>query len=116
MIGFLALLLFMAPAFAAPPGGVNADSPIAEWFKDLKQPGTGYGCCSIADCRPVAYRTIGHRFQAFIDQKSFGPRAPDLWMDVPSAAVLHGHDNPVGEAIACLYEGAIICFVAAPGT
>lgn len=115
MIRFLALLLFMCPAFAAPPADVNADLPIARWFKDLKQPGTDYGCCSIADCRPVAYRTIGRRYQAFIDQKTFGPRAPDLWMDVPSAAVLHRHDNPVGEAVACLYEGAIICFVEAPG-
>ena len=82
MIRFLALLLFSTPAFAAPPPGTDMDSPIARWFQVLKQPETGYLCCSIADCRPVAYRTVGNHFQAFIDRKSFGPRAPDDWRDV----------------------------------
>jgi hypothetical protein len=114
MIRFLAFLLLSAPVLAAPPSGSGIDSPVSRWFQLLKQPETGYLCCSISDCRPVAYRTVGNHFQAFIDRKSFGPRAPDDWRDVPPTAVLHRHDNPTGEAVACFYSGVIICFVEAP--
>jgi hypothetical protein len=59
MIRFLAFLLLSAPVLAAPPPGTDMDSPVSHWFQLLKQPETGYLCCSISDCRPVAYRTVG---------------------------------------------------------
>ena len=111
MIRFLAFLLFSAPVLAAPPPGADTDSPVGRWFQLLKQPETGYPCCSMSDCRPVAYRIVGDHFQAFIDHESFGNRAPDDWRDVPPTAVLHHHDNPIGDAVACFYSGTIVCFV-----
>jgi hypothetical protein len=74
-------------------------------------------CCSIADCRPVQYRTFGDHFQAFIGNEF--PRwsnAPHDWVDVPNANVLHRTDNPTGEGIACWFRGQVVCFVEGNGT
>jgi hypothetical protein len=42
-------ILAFGPALAAPPD--NFDPKLSPWFDSLRQPGTGAGCCSIADCR-----------------------------------------------------------------
>ncbi len=107
------LLGAAAPAFAKPPPG--ADLSLAPWYQSLAQPYTGYPCCSVADCRPVQYRTVGDHFEAFIDRRSFGADAPEAWVRVPPWNVLHRRDNPTGEAVACWYNGEIRCFVEGAG-
>ena len=39
-------------ADAAPPVGQPVDPAMSYWYQSLKQPGTGAGCCAVADCRP----------------------------------------------------------------
>lgn len=111
---WLVLLLLAAPAYAAPPAG--SDGSLAPWFQSLRSPATDILCCSEADCRQVENRIRGDHFQVFVDRKSFGDRAPNAWVDVPSTAIIHGRDNPTGEAIACFYGGEVKCFVQASGT
>ena len=96
---------------AAPPVGSDPNGPMAHWYQSLAMPGTSYSCCSAADCRNVQYRSAGDHFEAFIDRKSFGEGAPNDWIAVPPEHVLHRHDNPTGEAVACWYDGEIRCFV-----
>jgi hypothetical protein len=94
-------LLFGSAAVAAPPE--NADPALAPWFQSLHQPGTGISCCSIADCRPTEYRTIGDHYEALIE---------DRWTAVPPDKVLDRTDNPVGRAILCWRPSlGIMCFV-----
>lgn len=100
----------------AAPAGVDLNSPLHAWFEDLRAPDTGILCCSEADCRPVQYRITGDHYEVFIDRKSFGESAPDRWLPAPDKVVLHRHDNPTGEAIACYYAGEIHCFIEASGT
>lgn len=98
----LALSLVMAAAaHAAPPE--NADRSLAPWFEGLKQPGTGMGCCSIADCRAVESRVVDEHYEAFIEGR---------WIAVPAEKVLQYTPNPTGHAVACwtAYSG-ILCFV-----
>ena len=99
-----------------PLGGLlRADPALAPWYQSLEQPGTGYPCCSISDCRTVQYRTVADHFEAFIDRRTFGEDAPDDWLPVPPEHVLHRRDNPTGEAVVCWYNGEIRCFVEGAG-
>jgi hypothetical protein len=102
-------------ARAAPPD--RADPSLAPWFKSLRHPRTSQPCCDVSDCRAVQYRTLGDHFQAFIGGEF--PRwtnPPRAWVDVPNANILHRHDNPTGEGIACWFQGQVICFVEGNGT
>jgi hypothetical protein len=112
----LALLLLTAPVpRAAPPE--NADPNLAPWFRSLRQPNTGISCCDRADCRAVQYRIVNGHYQAFIGGEfSRWQNPPYQWMDVPDSSVLHRHDNPTGEGVACWAGGAIICFIEGNGT
>lgn len=88
---------------AAPPE--NADPALAPWYRSLKQPGSGVSCCSIADCRPVDYRTDNGAYEVFIDDK---------WRTVPPDKVLQQMVNPVGRAVVCYTPAlGILCFVRA---
>ncbi len=102
----LGCLLAAPPLRAAPPP--DADPALAPWFNSLRQPGSGISCCSIADCRPVDYRTVGDHYEAFIDGE---------WRKVPPDKVLTRVDNPTGRAVVCWtkYSG-IMCFVLGPQT
>ena len=40
---------------------------------------------------------------------------PYAWVDVPDGSVLHRHDNPTGEGVACWAGMKIICFVEGTG-
>ena len=105
---------FANPSCAAPPA--EADPALAPWFQSLRQPGTDMPCCSVADCRRVEYRIVGDHFQAFIgDEFPRWTNPPHSWVDVPDANILHHHDNPTGEAIACWSQGQILCFVEGSG-
>ncbi|HET6306775.1 MAG TPA: hypothetical protein VFG12_06285 [Rhodopila sp.] len=101
-------------AWAAPPA--NADPNLGPWFQSLRQPHTNQSCCDSSDCRMVQYRIINGHFQAFIGGEF--PRwqnPPYAWVDVPEESVLHRHDNPTGEGVACWAGSRIICFVEGTG-
>lgn len=120
--GFARTVLVLAASFwlvppllAAPPP--DADPTLAPWFKSLRQPNTGISCCDRADCRVVQYRIVDGHFQAFIGSEfSRWQNPPYKWLDVPETSVLHRHDNPTGEGVACWAGGSIICFIEGTGT
>jgi hypothetical protein len=96
-----AFMLAAAHAAALPPP--NADPALAPWFRDLRQPGTGMSCCSIADCRPTDYRTTGDQYEVLIG---------DRWLAVPPDKILDRRDNPTGRAIVCWTpQRGIMCFI-----
>jgi hypothetical protein len=45
-------MTFAASAGAAPPNGVDPDSPLAQWYRSPHTPDTGLSCCSVADLPP----------------------------------------------------------------
>jgi hypothetical protein len=109
-----ASLICPAPLRAAPPPG--ADPDLAPWFRSLRQPNTEMSCCDRADCRTVQYRIIDGHFQAFIGGEfARWQNPPYAWVDVPDGSVLHRHDNPTGEGVACWAGMRIICFVEGTG-
>ncbi|HLI13237.1 MAG TPA: hypothetical protein VKY65_16715 [Alphaproteobacteria bacterium] len=107
----LALALMLAATFhfarttravyAKPPE--NADPALAPWFQSLRQPGTGFLCCSISDCRPTDSRIKDGHYEAWIDHK---------WISVPADKILQRTDNPTGQAVVCWTPRlGILCFV-----
>lgn len=117
LLALVPMLLFSTISYAAPPPGVDLNGPVAKWFESLKQPGTGVGCCSTSDCRPVDADQGGKdgHFEAKIE---------DHWVDIPPSKVLLVN-NPIGKSVACYVpirnygkNGEdtynILCFV--PGT
>jgi hypothetical protein len=112
-VGFVCC--YHASARAAPPPG--ADPELAPWFKSLRQPKTELSCCDRSDCRTVQYRIVDGHFQAFIGGEFARWQNPPYdWVDVPESSVLHRHDNPTGEGVACWSGQAIICFIEGTGT
>jgi hypothetical protein len=105
---------YQTPLRAAPPPG--ADPDLAPWFRSLHQPNTDQSCCDRADCRMVRYRIVDGHFQAFIGGEfARWQNPPYAWVDVPDGSVLHRHDNPTGEGVACWAGMKIICFVEGTG-
>lgn len=95
------LLIPVMLALAAPPE--NADPALSQWFRSLRQPGTGISCCSMADCRTTEYRVIANGYEALID---------GTWRTVPPDRVLDHTDNPTGRAVVCyLPSKGVLCFV-----
>jgi hypothetical protein len=104
LTGFLLLLGVSVSAHAAPPP--DADPALSPWFNSLKQPGSGVSCCSIADCRPVDYRTVANHYEVFIGGD---------WLPVPPDKIVTRGDNPTGQAVVCWTKSTgILCFVRAP--
>lgn len=106
-------LLTTTAAMCAPPEG--ADPALAPYYQSLQQPGTGYLCCSLADCRNVETRDRDGHVEVFISAKQFY-HGPDDWVIVPDAVVLRGKENPTGQPIACFLAGEVRCFVPGTGT
>ena len=73
------LTLLIATAKAAPPPG-PVDPEMRDWYRSLKQPNTGSGCCSIADCRTYVSRISGDHYEVYIKNR---------WFTVPNELVLH---------------------------
>lgn len=98
----LAALLVAAAgsSVAAPPPG--ADPALSEWYSSLRSPITHGSCCGLADCR--------HPDEVRISGGDRSVRFGGRWYDVPPAAVL-AMVNPTGAPVACLYSGAVICFI-----
>lgn len=80
-----------------------------DWYKELKQPGTGYSCCNGSvngaegDCRPTrAYLQDDGTWKAMIDGR---------WMLVPPRVVLKSL-APDGNSHICAGKtGMIYCFI-----
>jgi hypothetical protein len=106
---FTGVLLIAALALARPPDDIPIDPALHDWYESLKEPGTTYPCCSIADCRPIDYRMGGEGYEARIDEE---------WVTVPDDRVLKNQPNPIGRAVLCRspVNGSILCFVPASQT
>jgi hypothetical protein len=98
-------MLFAASAGAAPPDGVDPNSPLAQWYRSLRTPDTNLSCCSVADCRPVQARQVNDHWEVLTESG---------WEVVPAQRVLQQR-NMDGRPIACHYLGTIRCFVPPPG-
>ncbi len=78
-----------------------------DWYKDLKQPGTGYSCCNgdaaHGDGRPTrAYQTERGTWRALVDGR---------WQPVPPSVVLK-QLAPDGNSHVCAGKsGMIYCFI-----
>ena len=103
---------------AAPPAGQPIDPDMSAWYQSLRQPLTGVGCCSVADCRPYNSRIVGGHYEILDHQN---------WLTIPDNVVLH-RENKAGSAIACLrtqwnygfgppppgFSPDILCFIPGP--
>jgi hypothetical protein len=86
----------------------SSDSLLKSWFDSLRQPGTRYPCCSIADCRTTEIRMRGNEYEVPIEGQ---------WLVVPSDRILQRKDNPTGSAVVCWTPGTgIMCFIRPPET
>lgn len=97
------LVLLVAPAPAHPP-----DASFADWYNALRQPDTGSGCCSLADCGPVETRVVGGAIEVYWT-------AGSQWLPVPMNKILLREHNPEGQPVACIGPaGTVYCFVDGP--
>ncbi len=101
----LATVLAATVAVAAPPA--NSPGTYRSWFESLRQPKTGAGCCSIADCRLTEYRLGPGGYEVAVE---------DRWVRVPEDRILRGITNPTGRAVACIWGGEVRCFITPPET
>ena len=87
----------------------NGHAENHDWYKDLRQPGTGYSCCNgtmngiDGDCRPTrAYQTEDGIWRALVNGQ---------WQPVPPRAVLQ-RLAPDGNSHICAGKsGMIYCFI-----
>ena len=114
------MTFMLAIGHAAPPHDQPIDPVMHDWFQSLKQPNTGSGCCSIADCRPYDSRIVNDHYEILFNNR---------WYLVPQEVVLH-RENKAGTAIACMrtrwnfdfsppppdFDPTIMCFVPGPET
>ena len=80
-----------------------------DWYRDLKQPGTGYSCCNgtangvEGDCRPTrAVLTEDGTWKALVDGR---------WMPVPPRVVLKNLAPDGNSHICAGKSGMIYCFI-----
>jgi hypothetical protein len=108
----VALGAAVAVARGAPPAGSDPNSALATWYRSLTQPDTGFGCCSIADCRPLADSDWRQT------DKGYEVRWRNEWLLVPQGRILNNKENPTGQPVACIYgsPSEVHCFVRPPET
>lgn len=128
LITALALAALPIPAISAPPPNVDPNSPIAKWVDGLETlPILHRGdmhetsvyresCCGCdSDCRPTHMRfTADENVQVWIDQATYGPSAPDAWVDVPAGVLQDTKSDgppPDTNVWACWYDSKVRCFV-----
>ena len=80
-----------------------------DWYKELKQPGTGYSCCNgtvngiEGDCRPTrAYLQDDGTWRALIDGR---------WVEVPPRVVLKQLAPDANSHVCASRSGLIYCFL-----
>jgi len=114
---FLMLIMFMlastiaAAVLAAPP--TESNGQFAEWFRGLKQPENGMGCCDISDCRMVEHRVARLGYEALITPGTHGQLGvkEPMWVAIPHAKIVLT-TNPTGRAVVCWMPGSgVLCFV-----
>jgi hypothetical protein len=117
LLGIVALLpiFFVSSARATDNGqwkGYYLTPYQQNWFSTVTLPQSDVICCTIADGYPVVAESRGDHF--WISYKGH-------WYEVPDAAVVHNHVNPIGVPIAWLklvgdYVTGIRCFLPAGQT
>lgn len=114
-------LVLLAPslAFAAPPDGVDLNTPTARWVQSWIN-GQNESCCGItSDCRPTQLRRSEHAgsgWEAWIDKATYGETAPDAWVEASKPAIEGNSDgNPSPMGWACWYNRRVICVSPAIG-
>ena len=87
----------------------NGHAENHDWYKQLKQPGTGYSCCNgtangiEGDCRPTrAFLTDDGTWKALIDGR---------WLPVPPRVVLQKLAPDGNSHICAGKSGMIYCFI-----
>jgi hypothetical protein len=98
-------IFYAAVAAAAPPIDVPVDPALQAWFKSLKQPGSQQLCCSISDCRFIAYEVRDGHYEVRIEGWTYV---------VPNESILRKTDNPTNKAVVC-YGYASFGLPALPG-
>lgn len=79
-----------------------------DWFRSLKQPGTGISCCDISDCRRTQAKWHNGQWTAIVRGH---PR------NIPASRILKDTETIDGEAYVCASENGpaetatIYCFV-----
>lgn len=99
----LALLL----AILWPIISFGAEPTAGDWFKTLRQPGTGISCCDESDCRQIdddQWRVGADGYEVILHGQ---------WVKVPDNKVLDRPDGPIKRAVLCAMQN-IFCF--RPGT
>jgi hypothetical protein len=106
--------LLAGPVNAAPPE--NSTGQYSDWFRSLKQPGTGTSCCDLSDCRTVRVRSGAQGYEALVSKPDFPIEFP-LWVAIPDDKIIRGKDNPLGAAVLCWTPSrGVLCFVQGAGT
>jgi hypothetical protein len=103
----LAFLLFISWH-----GESSPDPETHQWFDGLKQPGTGLGSCSIADCVVLSDGVWRETDQ---NEPGFQVKDQGEWEDVPKAVVLYGKYNPMSGPVLCRVGGQVAYFVCVSG-
>jgi hypothetical protein len=85
-------VLTLGSSFAEPPETVAPDPELRRWFEGLRQPRTGRICCSVSDCRFVAFTIRDGHYEVLIEGRRYV---------VPNEAILKGITNPTDKAVAC---------------
>ena len=93
----LVLWTLLHPARGAPPEGVDPTSEEAQYFQSLKQPDTGVGCCSQADCHywNGEWKLEGYHYWVLVDSG---------WQQVPDNKIIEPNTSPRGFAVLCFTE------------
>src|SRR5581483_1246367 len=104
---FVICLSFTALALAEPPAGVDPNTPVAHWYKTLRD-ANNISCCAEADCRPVKAQFVNGHWRAWLPDD-------DKPIDVPDDRVQKRDDNPTGHSILCaspvMPRRIIYCFI-----
>ena len=104
-------LAFVHPKKAHAQDGAHGQNHAEghDWYKELKQPGTGYSCCNgtvngiEGDCRPTrAYIQDDGTWRALIDGR---------WVEVPPRVVLQKLAPDGNSHICAGKNGMIYCFI-----
>lgn len=102
IVGFIGLTL-CGRAWAA--DATFGEPSRADWFKSLKQPITGHGCCDISDCQETEARQLR--------DGSWTAIVNGQWKPIPPDKVLAKPLSIDGSAYVCngAVSGSIYCFV-----
>jgi hypothetical protein len=103
------------PALAAPPPGIDPDSPIARWFQSQHQLTSGMSCCGLGD----GHTLDDDEWRASMSG-SYEVRIDGTWYPVPDEAKPDpaGGPNPTGKAVVwySMFGGRPVIFCFKPGT